>query len=78
MSGSLTINTTDFGALIIERDDTNGASIQFRGKSSVYGYIGLNNANKDKQLLRWGSDTTKKPYIILDTSSTYVSTDGIG
>lgn len=78
MSGSLTINTTDFGALIIERDDTNGASIQFRGKSSVYGYIGLNNTNKNKQLLRWGSDATKNPYIILDTSSTYVSTDGIG
>nr|DAN94692.1 MAG TPA: hypothetical protein [Bacteriophage sp.] len=49
MSGSLTINTTDFGALIIKRDDViNGASIQFSGKSSVYGYIGLNNANKDK------------------------------
>lgn len=77
MSGSLTINTTDFGALIIERDDTSGASIQFRGKSSVYGYIGLNNANKDSQLLRWGSDITKDPYIILDTSSTYVS-NGVG
>lgn len=79
MSGALTIETTSFGALVIQRsDDVNGASIQFRGKSSVYGYIGLNNANKDKQLLRWGSDTTKNPYIILDTSSTYVSTDGIG
>lgn len=79
MSGSLTINTTDFGALIIKRDDViNGASIQFSGKSSVYGYIGLNNANKDKQLLRWGSDTTKDPYIILDTSSTYVSNNGVG
>ena len=78
MSGSLTINTTDFGELVIQRsDDVNGASIQFRGKSSVYGYIGLNSTNKDKQLLRWGSDATKNPYIILDTSSTYVS-NGMG
>lgn len=78
MSGTLTIETTNFGELVIQRsDDVNGASIQFRGKSSVYGYIGLNSTNKDKQLLRWGSDATKNPYIILDTSSTYVS-NGIG
>ena len=73
MSGVLTINTTSFGTLIIKRnDDTNGASIQFRGKSNVYGYIGLNNSTKDKQFLRWSSDTSKT-YTILDTSSTYVS-----
>lgn len=73
MSGTLTIDTTNFGALTIKRnDDANGASIQFRGKSSVYGYIGLNNSTKDKQFLRWGSDTSKA-YTILDTSSTYTS-----
>lgn len=73
MSGVLTIDTTNFGALTIKRnDDANGASIQFRGKSSVYGYIGLNNSTKDKQFLRWGSDTSKT-YTILDTSSTYTS-----
>ena len=73
MSGVLTIDTTNFGALTIKRnDDANGASIQFRGKSSVYGYMGLNNSTKDKQFLRWNSDTSKT-YIILDTSSTYVS-----
>ena len=73
MSGTLTIDTTNFGALTIKRnDDANGASIQFRGKSSVYGYIGLNNSTKDKQFLRWGSDTSKT-YTILDTSSTYTS-----
>lgn len=73
MSGVLTIGTTNFGALTIKRnDDANGASIQFRGKSSVYGYIGLNNSTKDKQFLRWGSDTSKI-YTILDTSSTYIS-----
>lgn len=73
MSGVLTIDTTNFGALTIKRnDDANGASIQFRGKSSVYGYIGLNNSTKDKQFLRWNSDTSKT-YIILDTSSTYTS-----
>ena len=73
MSGVLTIDTTNFGALTIKRnDDANGASIQFRGKSSVYGYIGLNNSTKDKQFLRWNSDTSKT-YTILDTSSTYVS-----
>lgn len=73
MSGALTIDTTNFGALTIKRnDDANGASIQFRGKSSVYGYIGLNNSTKDKQFLRWNSDTSKT-YIILDTSSTYTS-----
>lgn len=73
MSGVLTIDTTGFGALTIKRnDDTNGASIQFRGKSSVYGYIGLNNSTKDKQFLRWNSDTSKT-YTILDTSSTYTS-----
>ena len=49
MTGVLTIDTTNFGTLIIKRnDDANGASIQFRGKSSVYGYIGLNNSTKDK------------------------------
>lgn len=49
MSGVLTIDTTNFGALTIKRnDDANDASIQFRGKSSVYGYIGLNNSTKDK------------------------------
>lgn len=73
MTGVLTIDTTNFGALIIKRnDDANGASIQFRGKSSVYGYIGLNNSTKDKQFLRWNSDTSKT-YTILDTSSTYTS-----
>lgn len=73
MSGVLTIDTTNFGALTIKRnDDVNGASIQFRGKSNVYGYIGLNNSTKDKQFLRWNSDTSKV-YAILDTSSTYTS-----
>ena len=73
MSGALTIDVTNFGALILKRnDDTNGASIQFRGKSNVYGYIGLNNSTKDKQFLRWNSNTSKT-YTILDTSSTYVS-----
>lgn len=73
MSGVLTIDTTNFGALTIKRnDDANGASIQFRGKSSVYGYIGLNNSTKDKQFLRWSSDTSRV-YTILDTSSTYTS-----
>lgn len=73
MSGVLTIDTTNFGALTIKRnDDANGASIQFRGKSSVYGYIGLNNSTKDKQFLRWSSDTSRI-YTILDTSSTCVS-----
>lgn len=73
MQGVLTIDTTNFGALTIKRnDDANGASIQFRGKSSVYGYIGLNNSTKDKQFLRWSSDTSRV-YTILDTSSTYIS-----
>ena len=73
MQGVLTIDTTNFGALTIKRnDDANGASIQFRGKSSVYGYIGLNNSTKDKQFLRWSSDTSRF-YTILDTSSTYIS-----
>ena len=73
MSGVLTIDTTNFGALTIKRnDDANGASIQFRGKSSIYGYIGLNNSTKDKQFLRWSSDTSRI-YTILDTSSTYIS-----
>lgn len=73
MTGVLTIDTTNFGALTIKRnDDTNGASIQFRGKSSVYGYIGLNNSTKDKQFLRYSSDSSKT-YTILDTSSTYIS-----
>ena len=72
MSGVLTIDTKNFGALTIKRnDDVNGASIQFRGKSSVYGYIGLNNSTKDKQFLRWSSDI--RVYTILDTSSTYTS-----
>lgn len=73
MSGVLTIDTPNFGALTIKRnDDANSASIQFRGKSSVYGYIGLNNSTKDKQFLRWSSDTSRI-YTILDTSSTYIS-----
>lgn len=73
MSGVLIIDTTNFGALAIKRsDDVNGASIQFRGKSNVYGYIGLNNSTKDKQFLRWNSDASKV-YTILDTSSTYTS-----
>lgn len=72
MQGVLTIDTTNFGALTIKRnDDANGASILFRGKSSVYGYIGLNNSTKDKQFLRWSSDTSRV-YTILDTSSTYI------
>lgn len=73
MQGVLTIDTPNFGALTIKRnDDAYGASIQFRGKSSVYGYIGLNNSTKDKQFLRWSSDTSRF-YTILDTSSTYIS-----
>ena len=73
MTGVLTIDTTNFGTLTIKRNnDADGASIQFRGKSSVYGYIGLNNSTKDKQFLRWNSDISKV-YTILDTSSTYIS-----
>lgn len=73
MSGALTIGTSSFGALVAKRnDDVNGASIQFRGNSNVYGYIGSNASNKDKQLLRWSSDISKA-FTILDTSSTYVS-----
>lgn len=73
MQGVLTIDTTNFGALTIKRnDDANGATIQFRGKSSVYGYIGLDNRTKDKQFLRWSSDISRV-YTILDTSSTYIS-----
>lgn len=73
MQGVLTIDTPNFGALTIKRNhDAAGASIQFRGKSSVYGYIGLNSNAKDKQFLRWNSDTSSI-YTILDTSSTHVS-----
>lgn len=77
MTGTLTINTSGFGALHITRnDDANPAAIQFRGKSSVYGYIGLNSTSKDKQFLRYSSDISKV-YTILDTSSTNV-TNGKG
>ena len=73
MSGVLTIDTANFGALTIKRnDDVNGASIQFRGKSNVYGYIGLNSSAKDKQFQRWTSNQSVL-YTILDTSSTYTS-----
>lgn len=73
MSGVLTIDTTNFGALTIKRnDDVNGASIQFRGKSNIYGYIGFNAANRNKQLLRWNG-VSSQVYTILDTSSTYIS-----
>ena len=76
MSGNLIIGTEDLGALIIQRnDDVNGAAIQFRGKSDIYGYIGLNSQNK--QFVRWGYNTSGGPYTILDTSSTYTS-DGKG
>ena len=80
MSGSLTISTKNFGALIIKRNSSaGGAVIQFSGDSDagVYGYIGLDYQNKNKQLLRWKSDALTS-YTILDTSSTYVSKDGIG
>ena len=79
MSGSLTIDTENFGALVIKRNNSaGGAVIQFSGDSDagVYGYIGLDYQNKDKQLLRWKSDALTS-YTILDTSSTYVS-NGVG
>lgn len=80
MSGSLTIDTGNFGALVIRRNNSaGGAVIQFSGDSDagVYGYIGLDYQNKDKQLLRWKSDALTS-YTILDTSSTYVSNNGVG
>ena len=80
MSGSLTIDTGNFGALVIKRNNSaGGAVIQFSGDSDagVYGYIGLDYQNKDKQLLRWKSDALTS-YTILDTSSTYVSSNGVG
>lgn len=44
-----TITSSSFGPLIIKRTDTtNGASIQYKGSSNVYGYIGFNAAAKDK------------------------------
>lgn len=71
------INRGDFGGLVIQRsNDADGASIQFRGNSNVYGYIGFNNAAKDKQLLRWSSNTNNV-YTILDTSSTSVNNNGV-
>ena len=79
MSGSLTIDTGNFGALVIKRNNSaGGAVIQFSGDSDagVYGYIGLDYQNKNKQLLRWKSDALTF-YTILDTSSTYVS-NGVG
>lgn len=79
MSGNLTINTANLGALTIQRNDnTNGAAIQFRGKSNIYGHIGFNNDAEGKQLLRWGTGMSTGPYTILDTSSTYTSSDGKG
>lgn len=75
LSGALSIITPSFGALIIQRDDaTNGASIQFKGSSSIYGYIGFNKDSKDKQLLRWNSSADTS-FSILDTSTTYVSSN---
>lgn len=73
MTGILTIDYANFGALIIKRsDDSNGASIQFRGKSNIYGHIGFNATSRNKQLLRW-NDAGSQVYTILDTSSTYTS-----
>lgn len=70
-SGTMTIATDTFGALIVKRNDvSNGASIQFRGSSDVYGYIGSNKQNT--QLLRWTADTNTT-YTILDSSSTSLS-----
>ena len=75
LSGALSIITPSFGALIIQRNDTtNGASIQFKGSSSIYGYIGFNKDSKDKQLLRWNSSADTS-FSILDTSTTYVSSN---
>ena len=78
MSGTLTINSNTFGSLIINRtNDKDAASITFKGGStttSTYGSIGFNASAKDRQLLRWESDTSKV-YTILDTSSTYVNKD---
>ena len=75
LSGALSIITPSFGALIIQRNDTtNGASIQFKGSSSIYGYIGFNKDSKDKQLLRWNS-SANTTFSILDTSTTYVSSN---
>lgn len=77
MTGTLNINTAGFGALHITRNnDVDAASIQFGGKSSVYGYIGFNVNAKNKQLLRWSPDIAG-PYTILDTSTTNV-TNGKG
>lgn len=73
MSGILTIDCPNFGALIVKRsNDSDGASIQFRGKSNIYGYIGFNAVNRNKQLLRWNG-AGSQVYTILDTSSTYTS-----
>lgn len=72
-NGQVSINSSNFGALSVKRNDTsNGASIRYSGSSNVYGYIGFNAAAKDKQALRWSSDTSKV-YTILDTSSTYIN-----
>ena len=73
MSGKLSIATGSFAALVIQRnDDSNGASIQFRGNTNIYGYIGFNNSARDKQLQRWNS-AANTVYTILDTSSTRIS-----
>ena len=75
-NGTLTINNSAFGSLIINRtNDKDAASITFKGGStttSTYGSIGFNASAKDGQLLRWKSDTNYV-YTILDTSSTYVN-----
>lgn len=75
LSGTLAISTSNFGGLIIQRNDaTNGAAIQFKGSSNVYGYIGFNNASKNAQLLRWNS-AADAAFSILDTSTTYVKSN---
>lgn len=79
--GTLTISSDNFGSLIINRTNASAAaSIAFKGgvaSTSTYGSIGFNASAKDGQLLRWNSDTSKV-YTILDTSSTYVDSDGKG
>ena len=72
-NGQVSINSSNFGALSVKRnDDSNGASIQFRGNTNIYGYIGFNNSARDKQLQRWNS-AANTVYTILDTSSTRIS-----
>ena len=70
--GGGTVNSSNFGPLVIKRNATTAASITFSNNNGILGHIGMTNS-PNGGLIRWSSDASTSAsgtaYTVLDTGN---------